>query len=94
MQLELASLEKEMKVMSKLSHKNIVAILGRNETARPNSPMVDVSLVMEFCELDLAKLLLKRTKFLSVEAAVIIKSVLEGLMYLHDNNVIHRSVDV
>ncbi len=90
MQSELAMLEKEVKLMSDLSHRNIVAFLGRKDYSRPNSPMVEVNLVMELCDLDLAKLLEKKGKFLSVEAAVVVKSVLEGLMYLHDNNVIHR----
>ncbi len=84
------ALKKEFDTQKSLRHRNVVDILGCHTTLWKLQGGPQIQLVMELCQTDLARLLETRGKLLSYETAHIIKQLLEGLAYLHSNNVIHR----
>ncbi len=84
------ALKKEFDTQKCLRHKNIVDIFGCHTTPWKGQTGPQIQLVMRLCQTDLARFLETRGKLLSYETAHIIKQLLEGLAYLHNNNVIHR----
>jgi len=88
---ELKELQKEANILSKLDCENIVRYV--DSFSENNS----FNIVMEFCEgLDLRKFINKyKTNKNFIEANLIysfIKDLLEGLKYIHNNNLIHRDL--
>ncbi len=76
--------------MKSLSHPNIVRFLGLKEVPATASNSGKIRIVMELCQGDLKKLLKRKKKLETEEVAYLVKHILEGLVYLHENNVIHR----
>lgn len=75
----------ECRILSKLNHKNII---------RYNSVWHDsiyLYLQMELCSKTLKEHCLQRTKITKIDIKYFLDS-LEGLYYLHSNNIIHRDI--
>lgn len=82
------SLRKEAELAAKLSHPNIVAILGVND-----EPAGDVALIMELVDgIDVARLL--RVTRLPLAAAIHVgRALLSALMHAHEQaNIVHRDI--
>eukprot|EP01060_Flectonema_neradi_P032433 TRINITY_DN514_c8_g1_i1.p1 TRINITY_DN514_c8_g1~~TRINITY_DN514_c8_g1_i1.p1 ORF type:complete len:1280 (+),score=203.93 TRINITY_DN514_c8_g1_i1:91-3930(+) len=84
----LTSLKREIKRMSRLSHPNVIKYLG--ESHEPST--AKVSIFMEYIEggtlheLALMQFLPERT------TARFARQVLQGLVYIHENGIVHRDV--
>ncbi len=76
--------------MKSLSHPNVVRLLGLKEVPKTKYNSGKVRIVMEICQGDLKKLLRRKKKLEVEEVAYLVKHILEGLVYLHKNSVIHR----
>ena len=87
----LDSIENEIKILSQLNHPNITKLhcYFKSEST--------IYIIMELCDLgDLSSLIdMKRTKkqfFDEKEITTIMSQILNGLNYLHSNNIIHRDI--
>ncbi len=76
--------------MKTMSHPNVVRLLGLKEVPATTYNSGKVRIVMELCQGDLKKLLRRKKKLDREEVAYLVKQILEGLVYLHENGVIHR----
>ncbi|KAI9142655.1 hypothetical protein BKA69DRAFT_1065643 [Paraphysoderma sedebokerense] len=84
---QLNSLTTEIDLLKKLQHPNIVKYLGSMRTKEY------LHIILEFCESgSLCSHLKKFGKFPETLCAVYITQVLEGLVFLHDQGVIHRDI--
>lgn len=69
---------KEYKMLLNIKHENIIDMIGIDE---------DYALIFEYCnQSDLFNFLLTRQKF---DVKSIMKDILNGLCYLHQNNIVH-----
>lgn len=89
------AISKEMKIVKKLSHKNVVKFFTIHKSNLGGENAVQYNILMEYCEggsLD-TKLLELKGKILKLSSTKsIIKQILSGLKYLHENNIIHRDL--
>lgn len=77
----------EIQLLKKLDHPNIVKYQGFVRTSK------NVSIVLEYCENgSLANMCKKYGKIPEHVAALYVEDVLEGLVYLHDQGIIHRDI--
>ncbi len=99
---------REIKLLSKLQHKNIVQLLDvgtakyapperllddtRAPTSTPYSYPWNFFMVCEYAEHSLAGLVNRRYKFSPAQVKSIMKQMLEGLAYLHGQCVVHRDI--
>ncbi|KAF7297578.1 Cytokinesis protein sepH [Mycena kentingensis (nom. inval.)] len=84
---ELGEIMSEIDLLKNLNHANIVKYKGFVKTREY------LYIILEFCENGSLHNILKRFgKFPENLVAVYISQVLEGLMYLHDQGVIHRDI--
>lgn len=82
------ALKKEIDIISKLKHKNIVKFYGIQEISE-----IDISIILEYCSGGSISKLLSTYKKLSEKIVKkYIKQILEGLEYLHALNIIHRGI--
>jgi serine/threonine protein kinase len=81
---EVSIIMMEIDLLKKLQHPNIVKYLGFLKTKD------HLCIILEFCENGSLQSSRKKFEFSESLVAVYIYQVLEGLIYLHDQGVIHR----
>jgi len=86
---------REIKILQALKHENVVQLVEvcRSKPSPHNRNKGSVYLVLDFCEHDLAGLLSNASiEFSLGEIKKVIMQLLEGLFYMHRNNVLHRDM--
>ncbi|GJQ15846.1 hypothetical protein GpartN1_g7637.t1 [Galdieria partita] len=86
---EVNSLKSEIKLLRNLQHKNIVEYIGFYEEEEGDH----VNIIMEYVEGgSLAKTVNKFSSFPESLVAFYVEQILEGLVYLHEQGVVHRDI--
>ncbi|XP_066932219.1 serine/threonine-protein kinase 36-like [Clytia hemisphaerica] len=85
-QKELKNLHREIEIMSKLKHKNIVSLLDSFETER------EVCVVIEYAEGELFQILEDDLKIPEAQVQKIAAQLCEALYYLHSHRILHRDM--
>lgn len=89
---QMCSLHKEIKMLKRLSHRNIVRYLGELYLDSDTSDS-DLNIILEFIENgSLASVIRSFTSVSERVVSIYIKQVLEGLAYLHSQGVVHRDI--
>jgi len=84
---ELQLLSREINIMKKLQHKNIVQLHDIYETA------TDLFLVLEFVPGgELFDQIVERGSYSEHDAALLVRQILEGIDYMHKHGVVHRDL--
>jgi len=84
---ELQLLSREINIMKKLQHKNIVQLFDIYETAN------DLFLVLEFIPGgELFDQIVERGSYSEHDAAALVRQILEGIDYMHKHGVVHRDL--
>merc|ERR1712228_747178 len=84
---DLEALQREIAILAKLSHANVVALMDWCETKKR------IYMVVQFCDGgDVFERILKQKTFSEKEAAHVVRKVAEGLEHVHLNNIIHRDL--
>jgi serine/threonine protein kinase len=81
---------REVEIMGKVVHKNIVKLYDVFCTSDEND--TDVYVVMENCPLDLRKLLKSSLTLLPIQLKKLMYDILIGLNYLHTAGIVHRDI--
>lgn len=85
---KLSAFEQEIRILSKINHKNIVKYLGAIKS-RDNC----LQIVLEYCSGgSIAKMLEQYKSFSEPIIRQYTKQILSGLEFLHFNNIIHRDI--
>lgn len=80
---------RELRVLQKCQHPNIVKLQKVVTGSQPDS----VFLVFEYCEHDLGRLLdIMQTPFSMSEVKCLLRQLLQGVAFLHENWVMHRDI--
>ncbi|GIL76650.1 hypothetical protein Vretimale_8840 [Volvox reticuliferus] len=86
---------REIKILSTLSHPNVVNLreIVRSEIHKNNNFKGSIYMVFDYAEYDLTGLM-ESTKYVFTEPQVkcILKQLLKGLAYCHNNGVLHRDL--
>ncbi|XP_065054250.1 serine/threonine-protein kinase 36-like [Rhopilema esculentum] len=83
---ELKSLQREIDIMRRLKHKNIVSLLDSFETAK------EVCVVIEYAEGELFQILEDDGKLSLEQVHSVACQLVEALYYLHANRILHRDM--
>ena len=78
-------IEKEIEIMYKLNHKNIIKLYDTIETEK------HIFLILELCDTDLHKFI-NKNKLTETEIQYIIRQIIEAIKYIMDNNIVHRDL--
>lgn len=88
LEIKLSTFEQEIQILSKLNHRNIVKYIGTVKT-KDNC----LQIILEYCiGGSIAKLLEVYKTFSEPVIRKYTKQILEGLEFLHFNNIIHRDI--
>ncbi|KAK7207398.1 kinase-like domain-containing protein [Myxozyma melibiosi] len=81
---------REISLLKSLRHQNIIGVL---DVAVADRQLDEIYMVMEFAQHDLADLIdYSGAKFTVSEVKCIMKQLLEGLEYIHSQDIIHRDI--
>lgn len=85
---------REIMIMTRLNHKNILQLLEvvTSKPSEKNNYEQNAYLVFEYMEHDLCSLILNNFSYDKSQIKLIIYQLLQGLQYLHKNNVLHRDI--
>ena len=85
---------REIMIMTRLHHKNILQLLEvvTSKPSEKNNYEQNAYLVFEYMEHDLCSLILNNFSYDKSQIKLIIYQLLQGLQYLHKNNVLHRDI--
>jgi len=84
---DLVALQREIAILAKLNHENVVKLMDWCETKKR------IYMVVQFCDGgDVFERILKQKTFSEKEAAHVVRKVAEGLRHVHDNHIIHRDL--
>lgn len=87
--IRLESLMSEIRILSVLSHKNIVKYLGHHNDAQNKI----FNIFLEYIPGGSIYVLLKKySKFNETLTRIYIRHILEGLCYLHSKGIVHRDI--
>ncbi len=79
--------QKEISILKKLKHKNIIQLYEIMESKK------NLYIVMEYCEgKELFDYIVKKKKLNEIEACKFFQEIINGLEYLHNNNITHRDL--
>ncbi|ETO23735.1 Protein kinase domain containing protein [Reticulomyxa filosa] len=84
---DLDALQKEIEILRKLNHKNVVRLTDWVETKKR------IYMVVEFCNGgDVFERILKQKTFSEWEAGHVVRQVAEGLEHIHSKGIVHRDL--
>eukprot|EP00486_Rosalina_sp_Unknown_P013733 CAMPEP_0201593262 /NCGR_PEP_ID=MMETSP0190_2-20130828/190925_1 /ASSEMBLY_ACC=CAM_ASM_000263 /TAXON_ID=37353 /ORGANISM="Rosalina sp." /LENGTH=1132 /DNA_ID=CAMNT_0048052393 /DNA_START=23 /DNA_END=3421 /DNA_ORIENTATION=- len=84
---DLDALQREIAILAKIDHPNVVKLLDWCETKKR------IYMVVQFCDGgDVFERILKQKTFSEKEAAHVVRKVSEGLLHVHENKIIHRDL--
>ncbi|ETO17436.1 Protein kinase domain containing protein [Reticulomyxa filosa] len=84
---DLDALQKEIEILRKLNHKNVVRLTDWVETKKR------IHMVVEFCNGgDVFERILKKKTFSEWEASHVVQQVAEGLDHIHSKGIVHRDL--
>jgi len=84
---DLAALQKEIGILARLDHPNVVKLVDWSETKKR------IYMVVQFCSGgDVFERILKQKTFSEKEAAHVVRKVAEGLDHVHERKIVHRDL--
>ena len=84
---DIQRLKKEIKILKKLRHKNIIQLYDIMESKR------NLYFVMEYCKGgELFDYIVKKKKLKEPEACIFFQQIINGVEYLHNEGIIHRDL--
>ena len=85
------SLKTEIQLLKKLDHPFIIKLFGSYSSVTPDGKREKLSVVMEYCR---GGALDKYVPYKEETAKVLVANVVEAILYLHNQRIIHRDVKV
>jgi len=84
---DLEALQKEIAILAKLDHPNVVKLMSWCQTKKR------IYMVVQFCSGgDVFERILKQKTFSEKEAAHVVRKVAEGLAHVHEHGIVHRDL--